>query len=172
MTKCWINKVGDESDNHILVTKGINVDVKKSAKMWQPGIINLQMTAFSKSKKEGSVHYTLALIVKIFTRVSLNIKKNVLKQNKTSTHVSGFKKQLAASKNNFANMQFENNVILGIEKLRIQRNISLWMNWAQKVKKSHSHWLARSSVAYVENLNRAFPFLALYYTTENQVKTY
>ena len=32
MTKCWINKVDDEIDNHILVTKGINVDVKKSAK--------------------------------------------------------------------------------------------------------------------------------------------
>lgn len=32
MTKCWINKVDDESDNHILVTKGINVDIKKSAK--------------------------------------------------------------------------------------------------------------------------------------------
>lgn len=48
----WQNaeSIDNESDNHILVTRGINVDILKYEKIWQAGIINLQMTVFSKEE--------------------------------------------------------------------------------------------------------------------------
>lgn len=63
MTKCYIDNIDNESDNHILVTKGININIKNLQKKMTMGKnkackSNLRIIAFIKK------HRILALVIK------------------------------------------------------------------------------------------------------------
>lgn len=63
MTKCYIDNIDNESDNHILVTKGININIKNLQKTMTMGKnkaykSNLRIIAFIKK------HRILALVIK------------------------------------------------------------------------------------------------------------